>query len=87
MDASNEFQPLIDEIFREKVLRARAQSPAWKFTAGLTLFDEALVRMRGGIRAQFPECSTEQVEQELYRRIERIRQIQQHGFFTGTPPP
>jgi hypothetical protein len=85
MAAPNEFQPLIDEIFREKVLRARAQSPGRKFVDGMKLFEDAVVRMRGGIRSQFPQYSSEQVEEELYRRIARIRQVQQHGFFRSEP--
>ena len=86
MDAPNEFQPLMDAIFREKVRRARAQSPESKFVGGLTLFEEALVRMRGGIECQFPRYTPEQVEAELYRRINRVRQVQEHGFYTSTPP-
>jgi hypothetical protein len=86
MEAANEYQPLIDEIFREKVLRARAQSPGEKFVAGLKLFEDAVVRMRGGIQAQFPQFSAEEVEKELCRRIERIRQVEDYGFFQGTPP-
>ena len=53
MDPPNEFQPLIDEIFRAKVRWARQESPERKFMDGLELFEEALVRMRGGIRARF----------------------------------
>ena len=50
MDAPNEFQPLIDEIFRDKVRWARQESPERKFMDGLELSEEALVRMRGGSR-------------------------------------
>jgi hypothetical protein len=86
MEEPNEFQPLMDEIFREKVLRARRQSPEEKFVMGLDLFEEALVRMRGGIRAEFPEFTAEQVECELYRRLARVRQVQEHGFYRTDPP-
>ena len=86
MDAPNEFQPLIDEIFRDKVRWARQESPERKFMDGLELFEEALVRMRGGIRAQFPHFTPEETEAELHRRINRIRQVEEHGFFSPTPP-
>ncbi len=86
MDAPNEFQPLMDEIFRDKVLRARQQSPESKIALGFELFETALVRIRGGVRAQFPHFSEEQVEAEVYRRIARVRQVQEHGFYTTTPP-
>jgi hypothetical protein len=86
MSEKNEFQPLMDEIFRDKVLRARQKTPERKFVLGLELFEESLVRMRGGIRAQFPHFTEEEVEQELYRRIKRVRQMQQHGFYSSAPP-
>ena len=86
MDAPNEFQPLMDEIYRDKVLRARQQSPESKLVLGLELFETALVRMRGGVRSQFPHFTEEQVEAEVYRRIARVRQVQEHGFYTSTPP-
>ena len=86
METPNEFQPLMDEIFREKVLRARRQSLEEKLVMGLDLFEEALVRMRGGVRAEFPEFTAEQVEAELYRRLARVRQVQEHGFYRTDPP-
>ncbi len=86
MDAPNEFQPLMDDIFRDKVRRARLQSPESKLVGGMELFEEALVRMRGGIQAQFPHFTPEQVETELSRRINRVRQVQEHGFYSATPP-
>lgn len=86
MDEPNEFQPLMDEIFREKVLRARQQQPGEKFADGFALFEEALVWMRAGIRGQFPHFSDDAVEAELHRRIRRVRQVEEHGFYTTTPP-
>lgn len=81
MNSSSEFQPMIDAIFRDKVLWARQESPARKLMEGITLFEDALIRMRGGIRAQFPHFTDEQVEKELYRRIDRVRQVQEHGIY------
>ncbi len=86
MDAPNEFQPLMDEIFRDKVLRARQQSAGEKILLGIELFETAVKRMRGGIRAQFPAFSEEEVETELQRRFDRVRQVEEHGFFTTVPP-
>lgn len=76
----------MDDIFREKVLRARRQSPESKFEEGIELFEIAIVRMRGGIRSQFPDFTPEQVENELRRRLDRVRQIQEHGFYSDQPP-
>ena len=50
MDEPNPFQPLMDDIFREKVRRARLESPEQKLVDGLALFEEALTWMRVGVR-------------------------------------
>jgi hypothetical protein len=85
MDTPNEFQPLIDEIYRDKVRWARQESPEKKFVAGLDLFEDALVWMRAGIRGQFPHFTGEQIEAEVIRRIARIRQIEEHGLYQAVP--
>jgi hypothetical protein len=81
MDSPDDFQPMIDAIFRDKVRWARQESAGRKLVDGITLFEDALIRMRGGIRAQFPHFTDQQVEAELYRRIDRIRQVQEHGIY------
>ena len=86
MDAPNEFQPLMDEIFRDKVLRARQQDPGEKFALGIELFEMGLGWMRAGILGQHPEWNDEQVEAEVRRRLARVRQVQEHGFYQSTPP-
>ena len=86
MDEPDQFQPLMDDIFREKVRRARLQSPERKLVAGLELFEESLVRIRGGVRAQFPDFSDDEIDDEVRRRIDRVRQVQEHGFFTTELP-
>lgn len=85
-DAPNEFQPLMDEIYRGKVLRARERAPGEKFVDGLDLFEEAVARMRCGIRAQFPHFSDAEVDGELRRRINRVRQVQEFGFYSPVSP-
>ena len=85
MDAPNEFQPLMDEIFRDKVLRARQQTPESKLFEGIELFEDALVWMRAGIRGQFPQFDDAQVEAEVHRRIARIRQVEEYGFYQPLP--
>ena len=85
MDAPNEFQPLMDEIFREKVLRARLESPGRKLVDGLELFEDALIWMRAGVRGQFPHYDEAQVEAEVHRRIARIRQVEEYGIYQPVP--
>ena len=75
----------MDEIFRDKVLRARQESPESKLFQGLELFETALVWMRAGIRGQFPQYDEAQVEAEVHRRIARIRQVEEYGFYQPVP--
>ena len=46
---------LADAIFREKVLRARQQTPSEKWALCFELHELAIATMRSGIAAQHPE--------------------------------
>jgi len=83
MSAANEFQPLMDDLFREKVLRARRQTPEEKFLLGLQLFESSVNGMRRQIRHEFPLFTAEQIEEEIHRRYRRIRQVEDHGIFAA----
>jgi hypothetical protein len=78
----SEFQPLMDDIFREKVRRARAEKVEGVLSLdGLELFEFGLVLMRDGVRSQFPEATEEQVQSEVARRLEIGRRLDEHGFY------
>ena len=64
------FAPLIDELYRERVIRARSTSPEEKFLAGEQLFEWACSITMAGIRNQNPEFSEEDCRRELDRRLE-----------------
>jgi hypothetical protein len=82
MDAPNEFQPLMDDIFREKVLRARAEKvPGVLSLDGLAMFEESLAWMRDGVRAQFPGATEDEVNAEVHRRLEIGRKLNEDGFY------
>jgi hypothetical protein len=61
---------LIDELYRERVLRARRTPIEEKILAGPRLFDEACQRMEAGIRSLHPEADDEAVRAMLRRRLE-----------------
>ena len=69
-------QELIDELYRDKVLRAREQPIEDKIFDGIELFDFACEISRAGIRMQNPDFSEEQVEKELRRRLDLGRQFE-----------
>src|SRR2546421_1876829 len=65
-----EFQPLIDQLYREEVLRARKMAPEEKFLAGEELFEYACSITLAGIKSQNPGFSEEDCQRELRRRLE-----------------
>jgi hypothetical protein len=64
---------LANDLFRERVLRAREMAPEAKLTAGPELFSYAAQITASGIRHQFPEATEEQVQAMLDQRL-RLRQ-------------
>ena len=82
MDEPNEFQPLMDDIFREKVRRARAEKVQDELSlAGFDLFALALSWSRDGIMAANPQTSSEEVEAEVRRRIAIKRRLDERGIY------
>ena len=74
-------QELIDDIDRERILRARQMTIAEKFLAGGELFDDVCERMRAGIRSQFPHEDDAGVNRILKERLTRLRQVEEHGIY------
>ena len=64
------FAPLIDDLYRERVVRARRTSPEEKFLAGEELFEWACSITLAGIRNENPEFSDQDCKRELDRRLE-----------------
>jgi hypothetical protein len=67
---------LADEIYRERVARARETPPAEKFFLGAQLFERACRIMASGIRHQFPEADDVQVDEILGERLELLRSLE-----------
>ena len=86
MDAPNEFQPLIDDIFREKVLRARREKrPGVLSLEGFDLHEMALRWTRDFIRSDRPQATPEEVEAEVARRLAIKRRIDEYGIYNTAP--
>lgn len=69
----SEFALLIDELYRERILRARNASPENKILAGQRLFESACEITLIGIRRDFPELSEEQRRKILRDRLKMRR--------------
>ena len=58
--ADAQIQRLAEEIYRERVVEARAMPPEEKLLAGEELFEYACAITLAGIRNQFPDASEEE---------------------------
>jgi hypothetical protein len=67
-------QELIDQLYRERVEKARRMSPADKIVVGLDLFEMTRSIMADGIRSQFPGVHERRVQEILRERLNLIRQ-------------
>jgi hypothetical protein len=76
-----EFQPLADELYRERVLRARRTPPEERLLDGIRLYDEALERMKIGVRLTNPQADEAEVNGLLQLRVRRLWKLSDHGYF------
>lgn len=77
----NEFQSLADELYRERVLRARRTPPEERILDGIRLYDQAVDRMRMGVQLQHPEAGAAELERLLIQRIRKLWKMSDHGYY------
>ncbi len=65
-----------DDLFWERVRRARRQSPDEKIRAGLELFDLVCELMSAGIRSEYPDADDERVHELLVERLALARRLE-----------
>jgi len=68
-------QELIDDIYRERVRRAREVTIEQKFLAGFELFEEVCERMSAGIRHENPGADEQTVQELLRQRLALLRRL------------
>ena len=68
---------LTDEIYRRRVLRARAMPPEEKLAAGPRLFEYACRITLEGIRHRFPDADERRVQEILAERLALRRRMEQ----------
>jgi hypothetical protein len=68
--ADAQIQRLAEDLYRERVIEARAMPPEEKLLAGEELFDYACAITLTGIRDQFPGVSEEESLKILEERLE-----------------
>lgn len=74
---NNEFQPLVDALYWEKVERARKLSPEERMHAGPELFDYACSITMNALREQMPDATEAQLLDKVRERIAIKRQLEE----------
>jgi hypothetical protein len=69
-------QELIDDIYRERVLRARRTPIEQKISASGELFDGVCERMAAGLRDENPGVDEATIQQLLRRRLALLRRLE-----------
>ena len=72
-----QIQRLIDELYREEILEARAMSPEDKILAGQQLFEAACRITLAGIRNENPGASEDRCREILRQRLELQRRLEE----------
>jgi hypothetical protein len=70
-------QKLLDELYRQEVVRARSMPPEDKLMAGPRLFEMACQITRSGIRQQYPDADERRVEEILRERLALRRVLEE----------
>jgi hypothetical protein len=72
---------LVDDLYRDRVLRARQLPPEEKLLAGAQLYEDVCERVRAGIRSEFPDAREDRVQQILIERVNRLRLVEECGIY------
>ena len=67
---------LIDDIYRERVLRARRTPMEQKISAGGELFEGVCERMADGLRHENPVADEATIQELLRRRLALLRRLE-----------
>jgi hypothetical protein len=73
---STEFQTLADELYRERVLRARRTPAEERILDGPRLFDYACSITLAGLRAERPHATEAELRLALRQRLELGRKLE-----------
>lgn len=77
---------LQDDIYREKILRARRLTPEQRLADALELTNGVFARMLEGVMWQTGSNDVEQGWKEVRRRVSRICQVHDEGRFVNQRP-
>jgi len=74
---ANEFQPLADAIYRDRVLSARRTPPEERIMDGPRLFDYACAITLAGLRSENPNATEMELHEALRQRLALAEKLDQ----------
>ncbi len=85
--AAAELKAMQDDIYREKILRARRQTPEERLADVFALTNAAFARMHEGAMWQAGITDEREGWKIVRRRLARLRLVHDAGRFVNHPPP
>ena len=79
MPCMDDIKRLADDIYRERIIRARQTSSAEKLMEGPRLFDAVCERMKAAYSGTGSGADEDEVQQLLLQHIRRLRNIEEHA--------
>ncbi len=83
----SEFQPLIDQLYREEILRARKMTPQERLRATFEITDFALKMMRSSLRHHHPEADDAEILRLGRERIAKVRRLNEWKLYRTVERP
>ncbi len=80
-----EFKELADDLYRRRVLRARAMTVGARLAATLEIMDHTLAMIKAGVQAMNPQADETEIHRLLRQQRDRLRQVADHGIFQSAP--
>lgn len=84
--AGAELKAMQDSIYREKILRARRQTPEERLADVFELTNSVFARMHAGAMWQAGTTNAEEGWQIVRKRLARLRKMHDAGRFVDEPP-
>jgi hypothetical protein len=81
METQEDIDRTADAIYRDKVLRARAQTMDDRLRDGFECFALSCRLMADGVRQQFHLTDDAAVWQKVRERLDIVRRIEEHGIY------
>lgn len=80
-----QLKSLQDAIYREKVERARRMTVSDRLAAGLELSEEAMGRMKMGVRMRNPGADESEINRLLIEEMDRLRKWKERELYKLLP--